>query len=340
MVNELMNLRALMKRLLLTVVGTCFILLVFSQNELPHALLVGDKAPVLPLDKWIKGHSINTYDTGKVYLIDFWAVWCGPCIAGMPHLSDLQKKYKSQGLQVMSVTSEDEWGNSYDKVIAFLQTKGQAFEYSFAWLPESYRSDHKYKSIIYNPWLIAAYDSAIWALPQVFLIDRSGKIAFIGDGYSLTEDYLAKVLNNSHNLQEERKKYIATANIEKETSFFLQLLETKNLAEAKRKGREICNDSNVSPHALLVISDNVFNKYQDYNDKDLFNIGLEAAKKGAALTDWKSPSQLATLAKGYSLTNDPQRAVATIKTAILLADSDFKDTLQKDLVRYENQLKQ
>jgi thiol-disulfide isomerase/thioredoxin len=328
-----------MKSTFLIIICIRFMALAFSQDKLPHALMVGDNAPILPLDKWIKGGPLNIYDKGKVYLIDFWAVWCGPCIAGMENLSELQKKYKNNGLEVISATSEDAWGNSYDKVEKFINTKGEKFDYNFAWLPQSYRSDRKYYSIIYNSWLDLAYDSSSWALPQVFLIDRSGKIAFIGDGYSLTEDYLVKVLKNSYNLSEERKNYIERLRLEDETTRFLQFLDNKNLLEAKNLGAGILNNPNVSTHTLLVISDNIFNEYKGLNDKDLLNLGLEAAKKGVSLTESESPSHLSVLAKGYSLLNNPEQAIIAIKSAINLSEGDFKEALQKDLVLYEDMLK-
>jgi hypothetical protein len=41
------------------------------------------------------------------------------------------------------------------------------------------------------------------------------------------------------------------------------------------------------------------------------------------------------LAKAYSLLNNPDQAVATIKSAIDLSEGDFKEALEKDLVLYE-----
>ena len=42
---------------------------------------------------------------GKIVFIEFWATWCSPCVAAMPHLQELQKKYKNQ-LQIITITSE------------------------------------------------------------------------------------------------------------------------------------------------------------------------------------------------------------------------------------------
>lgn len=53
---------------------------------------------------------------GKVVLLDFFATWCPPCRAEMPHLVSLQKKYKGK-VQILSVLMEEEKANS--EAIAF-----------------------------------------------------------------------------------------------------------------------------------------------------------------------------------------------------------------------------
>ena len=49
---------------------------------------------------------------GKVVLIDFWATWCGPCRAALPHVREISKKFEGQPLIVLSVsvdTDEQKW---------------------------------------------------------------------------------------------------------------------------------------------------------------------------------------------------------------------------------------
>jgi tetratricopeptide (TPR) repeat protein len=75
------------------------------------ALGVGDPAPALAIAKWVKGEPVERFEKGKVYMVEFWATWCAPCIASMPHLTALQQKHKDKGLTIVSVSAADGRGN-------------------------------------------------------------------------------------------------------------------------------------------------------------------------------------------------------------------------------------
>ncbi|MCA9177626.1 MAG: redoxin domain-containing protein [Planctomycetales bacterium] len=70
-----------------------------------HLLGIGDKAPSLSIGAWLQGDKINQFEAGNVYVVEFWATWCGPCKTSMPHLSKLQEEYQEK-VQFVGITAE------------------------------------------------------------------------------------------------------------------------------------------------------------------------------------------------------------------------------------------
>src|ERR1700733_13619902 len=122
--------------IILTITGS-----VCAQNidQHPARLKVGDEVPELKIEQWVKGGGFVPLEKGKTYLIDFWATWCVPCIAGMPHLSQLQSEYKDKGLVIRGVTNQDHYGNTLENVRNFVKKKDSLMNYNVAWVPRSAR---------------------------------------------------------------------------------------------------------------------------------------------------------------------------------------------------------
>ena len=66
--------------------------------------LHGKPAPKLELTQWLNTKGGKAPDTkGKIVVLDFWATWCGPCIASIPKTNKLRKKYADKGVVIIGV---------------------------------------------------------------------------------------------------------------------------------------------------------------------------------------------------------------------------------------------
>lgn len=140
---------------------------------------LGDPAPAITSATWVKGPETKL-EKGKVYVLEFWATWCGPCIKSMPHLTTLLEEYKDKGLTVVAVTTKDENGNTEEEVQSFLKKRGGRFPFAFAFCT----TDATERAFMEA--------SGTDGIPASFVIDRDGKVAFIGHPSEL-DDVLPRV---------------------------------------------------------------------------------------------------------------------------------------------------
>ena len=78
----------------------------------PNGPKVGDHAPPLHLAKLLNAPTNAEASwpalKGKVVVLDFWATWCGPCVASIPHMNDLVTELKGEPVQFIAITAEPE----------------------------------------------------------------------------------------------------------------------------------------------------------------------------------------------------------------------------------------
>jgi thiol-disulfide isomerase/thioredoxin len=130
---------------------------------------VGDKAPSLTIDEWLKGEPVASFENGKVYLVEFWGTWCGPCIENIPHLSELEKKYSSKGLVVIGVATHEFDGR--EKLDKFMNDRGGEMEYRVA-----FDTDLSMES----EWDTGESGGDNFRLPVCFLVNKNGIVDFVG----------------------------------------------------------------------------------------------------------------------------------------------------------------
>jgi thiol-disulfide isomerase/thioredoxin len=145
---------------------------------------IGDKAPAMTVEEWLKGDPVNTFESGKVYLVEFWGTWCSPCIANIPHLSEIKKKYSTDGLIVIGAATHEFDGRA--KLDDFMTRRGSEIEYRVA-----YDSDLSMQS----DW-DGVSSGSDFRLPICFLVNKSGNIVFVGHPSDKSlEELIAKTIS-------------------------------------------------------------------------------------------------------------------------------------------------
>ena len=128
---------------------------------------IGDKAKPLNISEWVKGATaeapVDVTDGKNVYVVEFWATWCGPCRTSIPHLTELQKKYKDKGVVFVGVSNE-----TLEKVQPFVEEQGEKMEYVVALDKEN----------LTNQDYMRAYGRN--GIPCSFIINKKGQIVWVG----------------------------------------------------------------------------------------------------------------------------------------------------------------
>ena len=85
---------------------TVLLVLCFSVVALSSfAASIGDPAPKIEAKKWVQGGPVEIKD-GQVTVIEFWATWCPPCRASIPHINELYKQFKDKNVAFVGVSDE------------------------------------------------------------------------------------------------------------------------------------------------------------------------------------------------------------------------------------------
>lgn len=160
-------------------------------------LSIGDTAPQLTFSKLVKGSSTVLSDE-KITILEFWATWCVPCIAAMPHLSELAEKYTDEAnviaVNVMERTGDQPYSVVAPKVTEFVEKMSEKMRFTVVVDDDEKNMEKK--------WLRAA---GINGIPATIVV-KDKKIYWIGHPMFL-DKVLEQIKDGSYELMEQKKEY-------------------------------------------------------------------------------------------------------------------------------------
>ena len=146
-----------------------------SQIGMPFSLGFFD----VKTNKWVRMQDFR----GKVVIIDFWATWCAPCVAEIPHLQKLYDTYKDQGVAIIGVSLDGPREETSLEAVKEFITKKQ-----IDW-PQYYQGDG-FDSAFSRSW-------GIDSIPSIFIIDQSGALYATDVPREQLDDVVAKLISRN-----------------------------------------------------------------------------------------------------------------------------------------------
>ncbi|WP_275173683.1 TlpA disulfide reductase family protein [Bradyrhizobium sp. CSS354] len=152
-------------------------------------------APPISVESWVRGEPLTNFKLGTLYIVAFWATWCGGCVAEISHLAQLQEKYDDSAIEVIAVAASKR-GSTAEEARTHLD----------AWLTKNgselnFRIAFDYAGNMKKSWMAPSLSSTI---PTSFVIDRDGRVAFIGHPMQLY-DVFPTIVNGTWRTSDEAK---------------------------------------------------------------------------------------------------------------------------------------
>jgi thiol-disulfide isomerase/thioredoxin len=328
-------------------------------------LKVGDTAPKLQVGKWVQGDPVKEFEKDKAYIVEFWATWCGPCRTSIPHLNEVYQKFKDKGLVVIG---QDVWERDESLVAPFVKKMGDKMTYRVAL---DLKNDDEDKGRMAETWMEAAGQNGI---PSAFLVDKQGKIAWIGHPMQLKEKVIEEVLAGTFDVKKAAAAYARQKeNQEKMMSLaqrfgramqqkdwekaesalndleaalpederdgvgmmrFNMFLAKKDLAAAEKLARKLSDAHTENPSIQNELA------WQLLTSKSVSKPNLELADLIATRANdaakGKDGAILDTLARAKFLKGEKEKAIELQTKAVSLSDGPMKKQLEKILESYKD----
>ncbi len=354
----------------------CMLTRLQAQDE--PTLGIGDAAPAIKYSKWLKGTPVSTDNNDKITVLEFWATWCGPCIAAMPHLSELAKKYEKQadfiGVNVWEKTGDKPYESALPDVERFVTASKDRMGYNV--IVDNNEQD------MAKAWMKAA---GLNGIPSTFIV-KNGKIVWIGHPIKI-DSVIDPIIAGTFDMAAYKKKHeeskMASDKMMKDMRATLDelklLVENKNFDKAFALIEEAPKKQPILRFSVKLEKFNILLKH--FSETEAINYVKQLTRDEKNVYDFtfgqtiidkdglkpesylyavslfnnsnsKSSAIYNIMAKGYSKGHDFKNAVTAQEKAIELAKNEVNDPkfqgrvfdytvtdYQKKLNEYKQQIK-
>ncbi|MFZ4574924.1 MAG: redoxin domain-containing protein [Phycisphaerales bacterium] len=336
--------------------------------EAVASLGVGDKAPAIAVESFLKGEAVTEFKAGHIYVMEFWATWCGPCIAGMPHLAEVQTKFKDKATIIgVNIWEEKAYSSAtIDRVKKFLDGKGSVMAYTVAYDGPAKAMDKAYMKA-----------AGRGGIPCAFVIDGEGKVAYIGHPAAKEfEGTISQLVEGKFDMAAAKAAYVkqveeeraekakseqvsklmrdaqkafeggnvedglaaldAAAKVHPESGAQIEFRKIRLLIDAGRGeaaadvSRAMLNGRAKDDWTMLANLATALSAPRRGAMGDL-GIATQAAERAVELSEGKQPRALSALAGCQWAKGDKQAAIETQKKAVELSEGAAREVMQKTL---------
>lgn len=328
-----------------------------GESASDDALMPGSPVPEIHIAKWMKGDAVESFDKGQVYVVEFWATWCPPCIASMPHMASLQTEYGDK-VQFIGVTAEDE--ATVEKFFGQDSPEGKSWSDTL-----TYRIALDDERKTNAAFLEAANQNGI---PCAFIVGGSGNVEWIGHPMEMDEP-LEMIVDGTWDSKGARENFLKEIAFEKEMMAIQPKLATAQQNGDFKQGVALCDEligkypdmgylvgikmqfllqgemteelNATAKHVVSTMGDDPMMLQAvasmltlgTQDEKRDLDVALEAASKAVELTEEQEVPPLDALARVHFEKGDVEQAIAWQKKAVALGPD--MESLKKDLEKYE-----
>lgn len=273
---------------------------------------LGQKAAALDGLVYVKGEPV-AFKEGKIYVVEFWATWCPPCKASIPHLTEIQKQFKDKSVTVIGVSNE-----SVETVKPFVEKMGDDMNYTVAVDPANKVGDGYMKAFGQN------------GIPTAFIVDAKGNVAWVGHPMDGLDEVLEQIVAGTFDpVAYANAKAEAKAAEKRLYDLFQQYFAAVSSGAAIDETRPIAEKLIEAghPESLNAMAWQILMQPDKANSDKA--IALKAAEKANTLTNGENPMVLDTYALALFENAKIAEAVAAQEKGIALTAGN--EELQAEL---------